>query len=293
MKKYLNAYAPSLGELWFILLVLVCIGGSLASGAMAVVIQFIFNVDQQTFQMISVLAYPLLFVFAIPYIYRQSKNHFHLCVHKKEPLPSLPATSFGKMPILILFVLLLLVVAAYAIAIEPLTMWIPMPEFIRKIFESFTSNGWASFLSVVVMAPLLEEWLCRKVALGGLLKRGYSPAAAICWSALMFGIMHLNPWQTIPAFLVGLLLGWVYWRTRSLWAVVFMHAVNNGFAFLLTVLFPELPDDVSTLDVVGSHAYPLVLAGAVVVVGLIIWLLHKQFSPASSLFKRADHPAAA
>jgi membrane protease YdiL (CAAX protease family) len=131
---------------------------------------------------------------------------------------------------------------------------------------------------VVIFAPLFEEWLCRKVALGGLLRKGFSPAAAIFWSALMFGVIHMNPWQAIPGFLMGLLFGWIYWRTRSLWSVIFMHAVNNGAAMLFTVLFPELPDDVTTLDIVGVANYPWILITAIVLTLSLIWILHKYLA---------------
>jgi len=287
MHKYVRAYAPSLGELWFIMFVLVCIGGSLAGGAVAVFSQFVFQLDSDTMFAISIAAYPLTFVFAVPFVFYRAKEEYRR--HKATPFH---APSFGKVPTLLLFLILLFLVPAFSTAIEPLTLWIPMPEFIKKLFESLTNNGWISFVSIVVMAPLFEEWLCRKVALGGLLNRGYSPAAAICWSALMFGVIHMNPWQTIPAFLMGVLFGWVYWRTRSIWTVIFMHAINNGLAFLLTVLFPEIPDDVSMLDMVGPQKYPLVLSGSVVLVVLIVWLLHKQLSPASPLFRKKEQPVA-
>ncbi|MCL2726857.1 MAG: CPBP family intramembrane metalloprotease [Bacteroidales bacterium] len=288
MQKYLRAYAPSLGELWFIMLVLVCLGGGMAGGIVAALANFIFSLDSDTLVTISIAVYPLTFVFAIPFVFYRAKENYR----RHKIIPS-SVTTFGRMPLLLLILVLFFLVLAFATSIEPLTMWIPMPDFIKKIFESLTSNGWVSFLSVVVMAPLLEEWLCRKVALGGLLNSGYSPAVAICWSALMFGIIHMNPWQTIPAFLMGVLFGWIYWRTRSVWLVIFMHAVNNGVAFLLATLFPDISEDVGMLDLVGPQNYPLVLSGAIVLVVLIVWLLHKQLAPASSLFKREEQQPAA
>ncbi|WP_409994892.1 CPBP family intramembrane glutamic endopeptidase [Chitinophaga pinensis] len=42
-----------------------------------------------------------------------------------------------------------------------------------------------------------------------MLKR-YPPRKAIVISALFFGLIHLNPWQALPAFCIGLLLGWVF-----------------------------------------------------------------------------------
>jgi len=275
MRKYLSTYAPSLGELWLIMLVLVCIGGSLCGAFVIVIAELFFTLSPQTVNSIAIGAYPLTFAVAIPFIYFRAKESFIQSKLRNIPLPEPLPPTLGRLSIPVFLALLLLLVPAFTVTIEPLTMWIPMPEWIKKIFESFTQNGWVSFVSVVIMAPLFEEWLCRKVALGGLIKRGYSPAKAILWSALMFGIIHMNPWQTIPAFLMGILFGWIYWRTRSIWSVVFMHAINNGTAFLLTHLFPELPEDASTLDAVGPTIYPWVLAGSVIISVGVIWILNK------------------
>ena len=157
-------------------------------------------------------------------------------------------------------ILSLLFVLTLAIAIEPLSMWIPMPELVKQLFEAAFKNDAPTFLSAVVAAPLAEEWLCRGVILKGLLTH-YSPRKAIIWSAVLFGVLHMNPWQAIPAFCIALAIGWVYWRTRSLWPCIFMHAVNNGMAFLMLLLFPDVAADATIIDVAGAY-YGLVYAAA-------------------------------
>jgi len=47
---------------------------------------------------------------------------------------------------------------------------------------------------------------------------------------------HLNPWQFGAALAIGLLLGWVYARTRSLGLCLFAHAFHNGHALVATGL---------------------------------------------------------
>ena len=84
MQKYLRAYAPSLGELWFILLVLVCIGGSLAGGAVALLAQFIFQLDPDSMLTISIAAYPITFVFAVPFVFYRAKESYRRHTHTKS-----------------------------------------------------------------------------------------------------------------------------------------------------------------------------------------------------------------
>jgi membrane protease YdiL (CAAX protease family) len=49
----------------------------------------------------------------------------------------------------------------------------------------------------------------------------------------------MNPWQFIPAFLTGLLLGYIYLKTRSLLPVIFVHIINNTFSYLMVYIFGE------------------------------------------------------
>ena len=59
----------------------------------------------------------------------------------------------------------------------------------------------------------------------------YSPRKAIILSALIFGIMHINPWQATNAFIGGIFYGWIYLRYKSIWLCMLMHAYNNILAF--------------------------------------------------------------
>jgi len=285
MRNYLSAYAPSLGELWLIMLALLCLGGSILSAGAVFVLSFFIKVDQV---LLSLVFYPLLFGLVIPFIWLRAKDSFQEKVRRGQEIPRALPHSFGSLPGALFFILLLVLIPAFSIIIEPLTMWMKMPDFLKELFGSIGNYGWISVFSLVIMAPLLEEWLCRGVALNGLLKNGYSPAAAIAWSAAMFAVIHLNPWQSIPAFFMGLLFGWVYWRTRSLWSVIFLHAVNNGLSVAITWIFPHLPKEASTFEMVGPAVYYWLLAASLIITPSILFVLHKKLKPAAPLFKRAS-----
>lgn len=87
-------------------------------------------------------------------------------------------------------------------------------------------------LTTIVAAPVLEEIFCRGIICEGLIKNN-SPREAILWSALIFAVIHLNPWQGISAFAIGCFLGWIYWKTRSILPCIFIHFVNNSAAVLI------------------------------------------------------------
>lgn len=117
----------------------------------------------------------------------------------------------------------------------------PMPEFIARTFDELfsTADPFSSFVMLVIAPPLIEETLCRGLVLRSMLRR-WKPATAIVVSAVVFGLIHLNPWQFFYATWLGLVLGWAYWRTRSLGLCVMMHALNNGLSWLLMRLDPQV-----------------------------------------------------
>lgn len=112
--------------------------------------------------------------------------------------------------------------------------YLPMPLEFIDLFETLIT-GSTGFFAVVLMAPLTEELFFRGVIFKGL-SLNYKPFTAVCLSALLFGVIHLNPWQLIPAFCAGIFIGWVYFRTGNILLCIFIHALNNGLAYFMQVL---------------------------------------------------------
>lgn len=103
-----------------------------------------------------------------------------------------------------------------------------MPEYlIDQVLVEFEKMTPAmSFVRTVLCAAFFEEIIHRGLVLKGLLNR-YSPKKAVIYSALIFGIVHLNLPQGLNAFAGGLVFGTIYYYTRSLPLCMAMHAVNN------------------------------------------------------------------
>jgi membrane protease YdiL (CAAX protease family) len=107
----------------------------------------------------------------------------------------------------------------------------PMPDFLRFVFEQlFTGHPAVVFYQLVVVAAVSEELLFRGAILRGFLSR-YRPRTAILASSTLFALYHLIPYQFPSAFLCGVLLGWVFWRTRNLLLCIYGHAFHNFFCW--------------------------------------------------------------
>jgi uncharacterized protein len=83
------------------------------------------------------------------------------------------------------------------------------------------------FLTAAVAAPIFEEYLFRGFLLPSLTR--YVPVwVAIGISALLFGVAHLSLSEILPLTTLGIILGVVYVRTRSLLASMLLHSLWNS-----------------------------------------------------------------
>lgn len=123
------------------------------------------------------------------------------------------------------------------------TRIIPINGFWEKIFNSaFGSefSTWKGLLSVAIIAPIVEEITFRGIILKGFLKH-YSVIKSVILSALLFGLIHMNPWQFVTAFAAGIVLGWWYIKTDSILPTIFGHALNNGIIYIISFIGISIP----------------------------------------------------
>lgn len=182
--------------------------------------------------------------------------------------------KFRKIPVKTMVLLLIVLISGIFIS-EPLDSLIPMPDAIREYMLKIFQPNIYFFLSGVVAAPVLEEILFRGIILEGFL-RNYSPQKAIIWSALIFGLAHLNPWQSFGAIAFGLLFGWVYVKTESLIPCIILHFANNLIAFLLTFSISSTFESFYML-INNWVIYGIIFGIALVILTGGIYLLNKIF----------------
>ena len=150
------------------------------------------------------------------------------------------------------FVLFWCVVAALGALVPSLWLQEHMPELPNLVegeFDMIMKDRMGYFV-VGLLAPLAEEMVFRGAILRSLLRWKSNPWMGIVISAILFAVIHMNPAQMPHAFLIGLLLGWMYWRTDSIVPGVVYHWVNNTVAYILYNIYPN--PDLTLLDLFGS-----------------------------------------
>lgn len=278
MFKRYSVFTPTLGQSW-ILVVFFTLVGSFFSGIIVFPLIRLFPGNELISK---ALQYLLMFVPLLFYINFQSKRIEKDAFISGQTVEKVPINNsyFGRINPIVFFFILLIATIALGIIIGPISNSMQSPDWFNKIMElTVGGNFWTSFITVAIFAPLCEEFLCRGIILRGLLKH-ISPIAAILWSAFIFAFIHLNPWQAVPAFILGVFMGWIYYKTHSLWATIFIHFVNNALASLTFHFIPNLPIDASLQDLIPNpQIYWMIFSIAIGIIALTIFIYTKYITP--------------
>ena len=145
------------------------------------------------------------------------------------------------------------------------TMWLQeelhleMPKEMEELFTSVCSTPYGYF-ALAVLAPWAEEVVFRGAILRKLLEifSHQMHWVAIVISAIIFGAVHMNMAQGVNAFVLGLLLGWMFYRTGSIFPGIVLHWANNTIAYILVRLRPDL-SNASLTDICGGDENKVLL----------------------------------
>lgn len=148
-------------------------------------------------------------------------------------------------------------------------------------------------LVMVILAPFLEEYVCRKQIIDR--TRQYGEKTAVFLSALTFGLLHQNLFQFFYAFALGLVFAYIYLRTGRLRYPVILHSIINFMGAViapwilslldynaLTGMDPNAPAE----EVLGLYAQNLpgllvcllyaFIVGGMAIAGLVLLCAHRK-----------------
>ena len=120
----------------------------------------------------------------------------------------------------------LLFMGLYALIVRALDL-----EFLEPpgVPEDLLGEGFSRMLNTLVIAfwaPFAEEVFFRGFLLGALVWR-VGPMRAALISSAIFAAAHVSIGTMIPIFVIGMLLSWLYLKTRSLWPPLTAHMAQN------------------------------------------------------------------
>lgn len=147
-----------------------------------------------------------------------------------------------------------------------------LPDLMQDTFLGMSRNVFG-IISITIMAPLVEELLFRGAIQGYMLRKGIKPLHAILIASAIFGIVHMNPIQIPFAFAIGLIFGWLYYRTGSVVPGIIGHFINNSIACLQMATLTEEEFNTKTIEWLGAGpTYALFALSLAVMIGMFLYL---------------------
>ncbi len=132
-----------------------------------------------------------------------------------------------------------LVNVAYTSLLSALGVEPPSAIDITRLFPDTPVGIVATVLLALLVAPLAEEALFRGVIYAGLRDR-YGELVGLVVSSGVFAAFHFELYVFAPIFVLGLLLGRIMSRSRSLWPAVIAHALFNASALVILYVLPAV-----------------------------------------------------
>lgn len=206
----------------------------------AIVLELIPGLDMVTKDCIDQISYGLLYVliFVLPALL------YFLISGRQRTAPILFATKWRMETVAYLFVGLAVISATAHINADLVSVFdftVYLPEELLPTVATTPTNNYQLVLMIfttAIVPAFVEELLFRGIVLSNLMP--YGKTTAVLASAFLFGIMHQNPAQFLYATAAGLVLGYIYIKTRSIWTVILLHFVNNFISVIETVLEERL-----------------------------------------------------
>lgn len=277
--RTLTFFNPDLLQCWIIIAVLAVVGSLLTFGiALTYSIIKGINITNALFSVDGLVSYLLPFIPVIIFLYiagRSSEKNGK----KYQPIDK---PDLGEVNPLFLIVTLIMLTFSVGFLIDPLSLIVKIPDNLKAAFENQLASV-TGILSIAIAAPICEELLLRGIMERGMLTH-YKPVKAILWSAFFFALIHMNLWQGVSAFIIGVLLGWIYYKTHSIWSVIFIHFINNGSSSFFYLLFPNNGIEFSYIKIMPTSLYIVCYAAAIILTAALIFYLHKKL-PNKNLFK--------
>lgn len=146
-------------------------------------------------------------------------------------------------------------------------------ELTEMFLSTTTIGGLAINLLMIAILPALgEEFLFRGVILKLFREWTKNPHLAVLISAFLFSALHLQFYGFLPRFVLGIVLGYLFIWTRSIWIPVIIHFVNNGIAVFGSWYYARGGID-KDIESIGQADQGWVIASSLLVVVVIMLLI--------------------
>jgi sodium transport system permease protein len=149
----------------------------------------------------------------------------------------------------------------------------------QPLFREWRSGQLPSLAPNIVVFGLLtaicEELAFRGFILSGLLRR-FRPRNAVILSSFLFALYHMHVFQFLPAFFLGVVLGLVTVRSKSLVPAIIFHLLHNTLLISSMYLSNAAASVDRTLPGMIESLWPVVIGLCLVLGFALLWWLYRK-----------------
>lgn len=164
------------------------------------------------------------------------------------------------------FVLSLVMAISALFAFDMLFQVLDIPDIFEQQFLEMTKS-WAGFIGICIVGPIMEEIMMRRVIMTEIAKATGHVWWGIIISAAIFSVIHGNPIQMVFALPAGIIFGWLYHKTGSLFVPICIHIINNTISFFAIKFNLDL--QISLFDTLGTIIFLVLTVISIVSIILI------------------------
>lgn len=163
-----------------------------------------------------------------------------------------------------------------------LDSWLKMMEdmagdLTQRMLEVDTIWGLLGNLLVIALIPAIGEELTFRSVLQQALTKRCNVHLAVFLSAFIFSFIHFQFYGFLPRMFLGLLLGYLFYYSGSIWTTILMHFINNGTAVVVGYLEYKGYTDLDWEHFGSTPNIAVLIASLVITVGMI-WIVAKNQS---------------
>jgi membrane protease YdiL (CAAX protease family) len=149
-------------------------------------------------------------------------------------------------------------------------IFLPIPKwFVDQLhfMQAETGGDWILLLlGIVLLAAFSEEMLFRGFLQVTLERKG-DPTRAVLLTSLAWTLVHVNPYWAIQIFIIGIVIGFLAWRTQSIVPTIIVHGMNN----LLSLIFYNFDQHMKWYRM-GDHVSLYILVPAALI---LVWSIRR------------------
>lgn len=136
---------------------------------------------------------------------------------------------------------------------------VPPPKSFEEMFKPLQVNSPAEWFFLIIgsagFSAIGEESLFRGFLQSSLEKKG-DPSRAVILTSVAWALIYLNPYLAIPVFILGIFMGYIAWKTKSLLPSITIHAT---FALLSAATLSDSFSSDMEWYTMGDHVSPLLI----------------------------------